>query len=133
MKICCIVALTLSIALPAQSQDLATVATSQKLIISERAIAAALEAHPPMQPARGRDSAVNGALIGGLLVGIGLAAGGGWICHMLKEPGDPSCWPGVLRIGAIGFGVGAAVGAGIDLLVTRSPAQPFERIVSPRR
>jgi hypothetical protein len=133
MRICCIVVLVLSIAIPAQAQVAISDAPKSKLIISERAIAAALAAHPPAPPG-GRDSVANGALIGGLIVGIGVAATGGWVCHMLKEPSDPSCWPGIARVGAIGFGIGAGLGIGIDLLISRStPAQPFNRITrSPR-
>jgi hypothetical protein len=136
MKLCCIVVLALSVALPAQAQEQIAEApkprpsfakaTEGGLIISEQAIAAALAEHPPAQPRRPRDSVANGMLIGGLLVGIGVAATGGWVCHMLKEPDDPSCWPGIARVGAIGFGIGAALGAGIDLLVSRSPASAFE-------
>jgi hypothetical protein len=134
MRICCIVVLVLSIAIPAQAQDRKPSSEdTPRLIISERAIAAALAAHPPAPPG-GRDSVANGALIGGLIVGIGVAATGGWVCHMLKEPSDPSCWPGIARVGAIGFGIGAGLGIGIDLLISRStPAQPFNRITrSPR-
>lgn len=125
MKTCCMVVLAISIAVPARSQEPRAndPITTPRLIISERAIAAALEEHPTAQPTRRRDSVANGALIGGLLVGVGLAAGGAWVCHMLKEPADPSCWPGILRIGAIGFGIGAGVGIGIDLLLFRAPSR----------
>lgn len=134
MKICCIVVLTLGIAIPAQSQDLAKDAPPAKLIISDRAIAAALGVHPPVQPARRRDSVVNGALIGGILAGLVMAGGGAYLCNELKEPGETSsCWPAVITVGAVSFGVGAAIGAGIDLLITRSPARPFDRAAFPRR
>jgi hypothetical protein len=144
MKLCCIVVLALSVALPAEAQDQISEApkpgpsfakaTEGGLIISEHAIAAALAGHPPAQPGRARDSVANGMLIGGLLVGIGVAATGGWVCYALKEPDDPSCWPGIARVGVIGFGIGAAIGAGIDLMFTRSaPTRPFTPTPFPPR
>jgi hypothetical protein len=59
---------------------------------------------------------VLGAVVGGAALG----GFGAFICNVLKEPGDPSCWGGVLAIGAIGAGIGAGAGAGIDALLARS-------------
>jgi hypothetical protein len=128
MKICCLVTI-LSLSVPAYAQG-----TQPRLIISERAIAAAIAEHPPAQTRQSRDSVANGALIGGLLAGVGMAGTGLYVCSALKEPGDPSCWPGVLTVGAISFVVGAAVGAGLDALFTRSsrPPQPMTP-AAPRR
>jgi hypothetical protein len=133
MKICCIVVLVLTIAIPAQAQDPIGNPPKSKLIISERAITAALSEHPPAQARQSRDSVANGALIGGLVAGVGMAGTGLYVCSALKEPGDPSCWPGVLTIGAISFVVGAAVGAGLDALFTRSSPQPQPRRLDPTR
>ena len=77
----------------------------------------ALEKHPPAPAVQSRDSVKNGAIIGAVVGFIALAAPGAWICHMLKEPGDPPCWKGVVTVGAIGAGVGAAAGAGVDALL----------------
>jgi hypothetical protein len=131
MKICCLVTI-LGMSVPAYAQaPIAGDASRPRLIISERAIAAALAAAPPAQSRQSRDSVANGALIGGLLAGVGMAGTGLYVCSALKEPGDPSCWPGVLTVGAISFVVGAAVGAGLDALFTRLPSQPQPKRLSP--
>lgn len=111
------------LAVPAHAQVTAD-EPRPRLIISERAIAAALAEHPPVQPPSSRDSVANGALLGGFLVGSVLAIGGGLLCNNLKEEGDPPCWKGIVTVGAVGFAVGAAVGAGLDLLFARSSPQP---------
>ena len=76
-----------------------------------------------------RDSLVNGIVIGAVIGGAALGGFGALICNVLKEPGDPSCWGGVLAVGAIGAGIGAGAGAGIDALLARSglPQQPLRR------
>jgi NhaP-type Na+/H+ or K+/H+ antiporter len=73
-----------------------------------------------------RDSVANGALIGAVIGGVALGLFGGIVCTALREEGNPPCWRGVLVIGAIGAGIGAAAGAGIDAL--RSPTQPAVRV-----
>jgi hypothetical protein len=71
-----------------------------------------------------RDSLKNGAIMGAV-VGAGALGGFGlWLCEMLKEPGNPSCWPGTLVVAGIGAGIGAAAGAGIDALADRAAASP---------
>ena len=80
----------------------------------------ALDKHPPAPAVQSRDSVKNGAIIGAVVGFIALAAPGAWICHMLKEPGDPPCWKGVVTVGAIGAGVGAAAGAGVDALFVQN-------------
>jgi hypothetical protein len=79
---------------------------------------------------RDRDSLWNGAAIGAAIGGGATTAFVAFVCHALKEPGDPSCWGGVLAVGALGAGVGAAAGAGIDALRSeatwRSPAWRHE-------
>jgi hypothetical protein len=119
MRLCCIVVLLLGSSTSAFAQAPATQQPHAKLIISDRAIAMALEKHPPAPPAQTRDSNKNGAIIGAVIGAVALAAPGAWICQMLKEPGDPPCLKGVLTVGAIGAGVGAAAGAGVDALFTR--------------
>ena len=128
MKKCCIVVMLLSIAVPARAQEPTghIPDTTPRLIISERAIAAAIEENPPAQPARGRDSVANGALLGGILAAGVMMGGGAYLCNELREEGDPSCTKSVITVGAISFVIGAAVGAGVDALFSRStPAQPF--------
>ena len=98
----------------------APTAPTPRLIVSERAVAAGLASAAAAQPLRSDDSVMNGAVIGAVVGGIALGAFGAYVCHMTGEVGDPSCWPAILRIGAVGAGLGAAAGAGIDALRSRS-------------
>ena len=106
------------IAMPAAANAQVT-GTPPKLIISKQAIARALAERPPAQPSSSRDSVKNGAIIGAVIGGVTLGVFGTYLCNALKEEGDPPCWRGVLTIGALGAGVGAAAGAGIDALATK--------------
>jgi hypothetical protein len=72
-----------------------------------------------------RDSLANGAIIGAIVGGVAMGAFGAWICVMTGEEGDPPCWSGILRIGALGAGIGAAAGAGIDALMARQTPVPL--------
>lgn len=90
-----------------------------RLIISEKAIAAAFVAEQPVMRDR-RDSVKNGAIIGAIVGGIAMGGFVGWLCNALKEPGNPSCLGGTLMWTGIGAGAGAAAGAGIDLLFSRN-------------
>jgi len=111
MRLCCTFVLILSIATPALAQQ------QSKLIISDRAIAMGMAAHSPAPAMQSsRDSLKNGAIIGAVIGGAAMGAGGMWVCGMLREPGDPPCWKSVLPVAAIFAGVGAAAGAGIDAL-----------------
>jgi hypothetical protein len=118
MRIGCIVVLFVASSAPALAQAPATPSTQPQLIISDRAMAIGLEKVPPAVQSS-RDSVKNGAIIGAVVGFVSLAAPGMWICHMLKEPGDPPCWKGAVTVGAIGAGIGAAAGAGIDALASR--------------
>jgi hypothetical protein len=69
-----------------------------------------------------RDSVKNGVITGAVIGGVAAALFGIYICNAVGEEGDPPCWRGVLAIGAIGAGVGAAAGAAID--AARSQAAP---------
>lgn len=71
-----------------------------------------------------RDSVKDGLIIGAVAGGVAAGLFGTVLCHALKEPGDPSCVPGVLTIGALGAGIGAAAGAGIDALISESSLRP---------
>jgi len=114
MRICCMLVLILSFATPSLAQQ------RSKLIISDRAIAMGMAAHPPSPAMQSpRDSLKNGAIIGAVVGGVAMGGFVGWLCHMLKEPGDPSCWKSVGYAGALGAGIGAAGGAGIDALAMR--------------
>jgi hypothetical protein len=119
MRLCCIVVLIAASATPVLGQETRAGAPPPKLIISDRAIAMALADHPPAPAMQSRDSLKNGAIIGAVIGGVAMGAFGAALCHALKEPGDPSCWRGVLTIGALGAGIGAAGGAGIDALISR--------------
>ena len=67
---------------------------------------------------RSRDSLVNGAVIGAVTGGVALGVIGGVICTLLHEEGNPPCWRGTLAIGAVGAGIGAAAGVGIDAMIS---------------
>jgi hypothetical protein len=74
------------------------------------------------RPATARqDSLKNGAVVGAV-VGIAAALFGVYLCNAVGEEGDPPCWRGALALGAIGAGVGAAAGIGIDAARSRQPA-----------
>lgn len=97
-------------------------------------MAGALEKHSPPQPGQSRDSVANGAIIGGILAAGVMSGGGAYLCNELREEGDPSCTKAVITVGAISFAIGAAIGAGVDALFSRSaPAQPFRPTAPPSR
>ena len=80
-------------------------------------------------PAKKRDSLKNGAIIGAVVGAIALGGFGSWICVMLAEEGDPPCLPDVLRIAAVGAGIGAAAGVGVDAMIApRNLWQPFDSL-----
>jgi hypothetical protein len=91
-------------------------AGAPRLVISDRAVFSGLASAAAAQQMRSDDSVVNGAVIGAVVGGLALGGFGAWVCYITGEVGDPSCWPAILRIGAIGAGAGAAVGAGVDAL-----------------
>ena len=103
-----------------------------RLIISDQAVANALAAEQP--PSRSqRDSLKNGTIIGAV---VGAAVMGGFVtflCHALKEPGDPPCWHSSGLAIAIGAGAGALGGAGIDALLVREPRRFFLVQQPPRK
>jgi len=112
--------------LPALAQQ-----ETRKLIVSERAIA---EGMAPFDSrfSRGateslaqgqRDSFKNGTIIGAVIGAVVMGSAVGALCRALQEPSDPSCWGSGLVGAAMGAGVGALGGLGIDALVTRSPRQ----------
>jgi hypothetical protein len=125
MRFCCTFVLILSIATSAFAQDRLSgsqaVRPSGKLIISSSAIDAGMAAHPPVMQSSSRDSLMNGTLIGGAIGAVAMGAFAGWLCHMLQEPGEPTCWRSVPIGGLYGAGIGAAAGAGIDALFVRQP------------
>jgi hypothetical protein len=118
MRFCCIALLIFASSPPAYAQTPGTESTRPRLIISASALAIGLEQIPPA--VRSRDSLKNGAIIGAVIGFVSLAAPGAWICEMLREPGNPPCWKGAITVGAIGAGIGAAAGAGIDALMSRA-------------
>ncbi len=85
----------------------------------EASVAALAQAPAPVNGGT-RDSVKEGLVIGAVAGGVAAGLFGTVLCHALKEPGDPSCWTGVLTIGALGAGIGAAAGAGIDALLSES-------------
>jgi hypothetical protein len=69
-------------------------------------------------PAKKRDSLKNGAIIGAVVGAVALGGFGGYLCVVLAEPGDPPCLPDILRIAAVGAGIGAGAGIGIDAMIS---------------
>jgi hypothetical protein len=102
---------------------------AKKLVISERALAPAfVDARREMLLQDRPDSIKNGAIIGALVGAAALGGFGAWICHALHEPSDPPCLPDVLKVAAIGAGIGAAGGAGIDAMLARNTPRPLLRV-----
>src|SRR5687767_15037982 len=66
-----------------------------------------------------RDSLANGVLIGAIIGGAAMGVFATVLCNALHEEGNPPCWRGVLTISAVGAGIGAAAGAGIDAALSR--------------
>jgi hypothetical protein len=85
--------------------------------------AAATVTHHIQQPPRPptRDALTNGVLIGAIAGAALLGSVGGVICKVQQEEGGPSCVPDVIRLAAIGAGVGAGAGLAIDAALTRHP------------
>jgi hypothetical protein len=125
MRICSAIVMFCLVLSPiaASAQHNSATASPPRLIISEKAVAAALKAEQPAMRER-RDSVKNGAVIGAIMGGIALGGFVGWLCHALQEPSDPSCMPPTLLYTAVGAGIGAGAGAGIDALFAR-PSQYF--------
>ena len=120
MRLCCIVVLVVAPCSSALAQE--PPAYSQKrLIISDRAIALGLEKQAPPKPATSRDSNKNGALIGGVIGAVALGVWGASFCRSFDifYDDDSGCWKADVTSAAIGFGLGAAAGAGIDALLIR--------------
>lgn len=132
MKLCCIAVLTIAVSSqPVLAQGRLPDAPSQKLIVSERAIAMALadsaRGLTTSSQASSRDSIKNGAIVGAVLGAVAMGGFAGWLCHQLREPSDPPCWKSVAYAGALGAGAGAAAGAGVDALISRAPADATSR------
>jgi hypothetical protein len=66
-----------------------------------------------------RDTLANGVLIGAVIGGAAMGVFATVLCNALHEEGNPPCWRGVLAISAVGAGIGAAAGAGIDAALYR--------------
>lgn len=66
-----------------------------------------------------RDTLANGVLIGAILGAAAMGVFATVLCSALHEEGNPPCWRGVLAISAVGAGIGAAAGAGIDAMLYR--------------
>ena len=116
----------------ATAQQLESSNDVPRLIISDQAVANALAAEQPPSRSR-RDSLKNGTVIGAV---VGAAVMGGFVtflCHALKEPGDPPCWHSSGLAIAIGAGAGALGGAGIDALLVREPRRFFLVQQPPRK
>lgn len=72
------------------------------------------------QPGNGsRDSLTNGVVIGAVIGAVTAGVFGAVVCNALKEPGDPSCATGVLRIAAFGAAIGAGGGLAVDAALSR--------------
>jgi hypothetical protein len=122
------VTLVLAIPAPAMAQPLPQDQAPTRLVISDRAIALGMAAHPPAPPMQSRDSIKNGTIIGAVLGAVAMGGFVGWLCNALQEPGDPSCMKSALTGGALGAAIGAAAGAGIDALASRQPWPASTRV-----
>jgi hypothetical protein len=133
MRLICWMALVLLIggvaSAAAQERDAAAAPVLKRLVISDEALARGLadEARTGVLQGR-RDSLKNGAIIGAVIGAAALGGFGAVLCNALQEPGDPSCWRGALTIGALGAGIGAAAGAGIDAMAARNTPRPVIRV-----
>ena len=112
-------ALTLAGTTPAAAQTQRSTG-APRLVISEHAIASGLASAAAAQRLKSRDTVVNGVVIGAIVGGISAAVFGGFLCHALAEEGDPPCWRSLGPVLALGAGAGAAIGAGVDVLHSRS-------------
>jgi hypothetical protein len=135
MRICSyLVSLCLLLSpLPVAAQQLETRNDAPRLIISDQAIADALATKEQPSSSSKRDSVKNGTIIGAV---IGAAVMGGFVtflCHALKEPGDPPCWKSSGLAIAIGAGAGALGGAGVDALLVRGQPRFFPVQQPPKR
>jgi hypothetical protein len=72
------------------------------------------------QPGARRDSLKNGAVIGAIVGAVALGGFGAAICHALREPSDPGCLAGTLRIAAAGAAIGAGAGLAVDAAMTHN-------------
>jgi hypothetical protein len=97
----------------------------KKLVISDEAIARAFEDDARASVFQDRpDSLKNGIIIGAVIGGAAMGIFVTALCNALHEPGDPPCWQSTLTAGALGAGIGAAAGAGVDALVARQTPLP---------
>jgi hypothetical protein len=86
-----------------------------------RASATTNDGIDPAARVQTRDSLSNGVLIGAIAGAALLGTFGGVICKVQQEEGGPSCVPDLIRIAAIGAGIGAGSGLAIDAALTREP------------
>ena len=119
------VVVLLLIGVPVAAEPRPTDEPRAKLIVSERAVADALERTPATtasaatQTQGQRDSLKNGAVIGAIVGAVAMGTGVGLLCKALQEPTDPSCW-GSVGVGALyGAGIGVAAGVGLDALFVK--------------
>ncbi len=70
----------------------------------------------------GGDSLKNGAIIGGVVAGVGMGSFIYWLCNALDDTGgdQPCAGPALVWAGIAGAG-GALVGAGVDALFDGTP------------
>jgi hypothetical protein len=125
-----VVILSLAMTSAAAAQEWSTgLLKTTRLVISEDAVTRGMAAaRDEIAPQDKRDSIKNGTIIGAVVGAAALGGFGAWICHALHEPSDPPCLPDVLKIAAIGAGIGAAGGAGIDALLVRNTPRPIVRV-----
>ena len=109
----------------AQERDAGGAPAVKKLVISDEAIARAFENEARASVFQDRpDSLKNGIIIGAVVGGAAMGLFVTALCNALHEPGDPPCWQATLTSGALGAGIGAAAGAGIDALAARQTPLP---------
>jgi hypothetical protein len=79
----------------------------------------------PQRAGSRSDSLTNGTAIGAV-VGAAAAFGVGmYLCHAIREEGDPPCLKPVLALTGAGGAAGAVIGAGVDAMQMRGPSVRF--------
>jgi hypothetical protein len=81
--------------------------------------------HVLEQNATPRDPLKNGALIGAIIGAVTSFGFVMYLCHALREEGDPPCLLPSLAVAGAGAGAGALIGVGIDALQSRHPVIRF--------
>lgn len=95
-------------------------ARTNRLVISDAAISRGLADAERAGVIQTKDDSVKNGIIIGAVIGAGVAVlAGNYLCEVFDEGTDAPCWGSILQIGALGAGIGAAAGWGIDAALAR--------------